>query len=263
LREISRVCKGSARHWYVGLRVANLAQLTASTGDCGYSYVSILVYKHRVQSLIVKTLKQSKNKITDKMALRQLSKAIFMATSLLSTLASAATTDTQLMSSPTATPTNIRQLSAIGCFATTVPMVNHGPYIYQTSGNCQQICLLFGNTAMGLGNGTDCWCGDAYPPASAKVDDAQCNTPCAGYGTDTCTCLESDSDHQANRSQVVLATHCKSITQACHSMQFRTGTHQHPHRLPRPPACLQATVQHLLQALERVPILLASWLVSL
>ncbi len=123
-----------------------------------------------------------------------LSKSALVAVSALSWLLTpirAETTNTMLMSTPTAIPTNIRAYTYIGCFATTVPMVDHGQYIYQTSGNCQQICYLFGNVAMGLGNGTDCWCGDAYPPQAAKVDDTQCNTPCAGYGLDNCMCLQT------------------------------------------------------------------------
>jgi len=39
---------------------------------------------------------------------------------------------------------------------------------------------------LGLGNGTDCWCGDKLPPKNSKVADTQCNTPCSGYGQNFC-----------------------------------------------------------------------------
>jgi cell wall integrity and stress response component len=105
---------------------------------------------------------------------------------LLSFASAGDTTDTVLVSTPTATPTGLRALIASGCYSTPVPMIYHGPYIYQSYGNCQQICYGFGNLVMGLGNGTDCWCGDELPPVNAKVDNSSCNTPCAGYGDNTC-----------------------------------------------------------------------------
>lgn len=68
-------------------------------------------------------------------------------------------------------------------------MIDHGPYIYQSSGNCQKICYLLGNNALALGSGTDCWCGDYLPPAAAQVDDSKCSTNCAGYDQEKCKFL--------------------------------------------------------------------------
>jgi cell wall integrity and stress response component len=96
------------------------------------------------------------------------------------------TTNTQFYSTPTVNPTGVRASTYSGCYATSVPLIDHGGYTYQTSGNCQRICYTLQNNVMGLGNGTDCWCGDMLPPANAKVSDDKCNTPCAGFGTDTC-----------------------------------------------------------------------------
>jgi cell wall integrity and stress response component len=96
------------------------------------------------------------------------------------------TTNTALFSTPTATPTGIRTPTYAGCFSQSVPLIWHGPYIYQALGNCQMICDDLQNLVLGLGNGTDCWCGDYLPPENSKVSDDQCNTPCAGYPQDTC-----------------------------------------------------------------------------
>jgi cell wall integrity and stress response component len=99
------------------------------------------------------------------------------------------TTNTAFFSTPTAEPTNVRTMTYSGCFSDSRPMIDHGPYDFQSQGNCQRICYTLGNFVMGLGNGTDCWCGDELPSVSSKVDDSQCNTPCAGYGSQTCTTL--------------------------------------------------------------------------
>jgi cell wall integrity and stress response component len=111
------------------------------------------------------------------------------------------TTDAVLLSTPTATPTGLRPIVASGCYSTSVPMVYHGPFIYQSYGNCQQICYGFGNNVMGLGNGTDCWCGDELPPLSAKVDNSSCNTPCAGYGDDTCSSALNLANEELTKRQ--------------------------------------------------------------
>lgn len=65
-------------------------------------------------------------------------------------------------------------------------MVDHGPYTFQSKGNCQPICVLLQQPVMGLVNGTDCWCGPMAPPIETKVDTSQCNTPCAGINTEYC-----------------------------------------------------------------------------
>lgn len=90
------------------------------------------------------------------------------------------------MSTPTATVTGLRELTSLGCFATAAPMIDHGPYDFQSKGNCQPICWLLQQPIMGIVNGTNCWCGSLIPPEELKVDDAKCNTPCAGIDTEFC-----------------------------------------------------------------------------
>lgn len=88
-----------------------------------------------------------------------------------------------------ATPQSTLQLHAMtykGCFNTSDPLVNQGPYLYQTSGYCQPICVGQSKPVMGLSRGSDCWCGDLLPAADGLVPDAECNSPCNGYDKENC-----------------------------------------------------------------------------
>ncbi|KAF2864195.1 WSC-domain-containing protein [Piedraia hortae CBS 480.64] len=73
-----------------------------------------------------------------------------------------------------------------GCYSSSGSLDDQGPYMYQTSGYCQPICLKKNNAVLGLSGGSDCWCGDTLPPANTKVDDSKCDSPCNGYGSDKC-----------------------------------------------------------------------------
>jgi len=73
-----------------------------------------------------------------------------------------------------------------GCYNTGEPLEDHGPYTFQTTGNCQPICIGLNKPVMGLVNGSNCWCGDLLPPKSAKVDNSSCDTPCNGYNLNNC-----------------------------------------------------------------------------
>jgi len=89
---------------------------------------------------------------------------------------------------PTATAiVPMNALTYKGCFSTSTPLVDHGPYTFQSSGNCQPICYQLQMPVMGLVNGSNCFCGSLLPPADAKVDDAKCNTPCNGFNKEYCT----------------------------------------------------------------------------
>lgn len=80
----------------------------------------------------------------------------------------------------------MQALTLDGCYATPVPMIDHGPYTFQSSGNCQPICYQFGMPVMGLSDGEYCWCGEMLPPEDSKVDDEKCNTPCNGFPKEMC-----------------------------------------------------------------------------
>lgn len=111
------------------------------------------------------------------------------ATSLL-TMASAATTSSSsssmdLIPTPTVTLA-ANAMSDIGCFATGTPLENHGPYKFQSDGNCQLICIMLGKNVLGLSDGTDCWCGDQIPAKEWQLPDGNCSTTCAGDKTHKC-----------------------------------------------------------------------------
>lgn len=76
--------------------------------------------------------------------------------------------------------------STIGCFATPTPLVDHGSYTFQSSGNCQKVCYQLQQPVMGLTSGTNCSCGSLLPPKDSQVDDSKCNTKCSGYDLDFC-----------------------------------------------------------------------------
>ncbi|CAG8972618.1 hypothetical protein HYALB_00005387 [Hymenoscyphus albidus] len=73
-----------------------------------------------------------------------------------------------------------------GCYSDLSAYTFNNTAMYQTEGLCQTACAPAGYNAMATTKGSDCWCGAKYPPASLKVDDALCDTPCAGFGEKTC-----------------------------------------------------------------------------
>ncbi|KAF1808355.1 hypothetical protein P152DRAFT_469037 [Eremomyces bilateralis CBS 781.70] len=80
----------------------------------------------------------------------------------------------------------MQALTMDGCYATPEPLTDHGPYTFQTSGNCQPICYQFNKPVMALSDGSNCWCGDLLPQEDAKTDNTSCNTPCNGFPDDMC-----------------------------------------------------------------------------
>ncbi|KAF2200626.1 hypothetical protein GQ43DRAFT_65719 [Delitschia confertaspora ATCC 74209] len=117
---------------------------------------------------------------------RLLSAAI--AASLISLVAAADSSSSSILLIPS--PTTQVPLAAqttVGCFATSVPLEDHGPYQFQSEGNCQGICVGLGMPVMGLVDGTNCWCGEYLPPADSEVDMKEnCDTPCQGIDTHMC-----------------------------------------------------------------------------
>ncbi|KAL8404709.1 hypothetical protein RB594_009539 [Gaeumannomyces avenae] len=58
---------------------------------------------------------------------------------------------------------------------------------FNTMGECGvKICNVMGYKVGASYQGTQCWCGNTYPPGSKLVDDKQCNIPCPGYDWDAC-----------------------------------------------------------------------------
>lgn len=126
-----------------------------------------------------------------------------ISTRLLSALAAATTVFSMALADTTTptptllitTPTVIKPASAMiemGCYETSVPLEDHGPYGFQTPGNCQLVCLSLDKPVMALAEGTNCWCGDKLPPKSAVTDNSTCDTNCKGDDRYKCMYLFSD-----------------------------------------------------------------------
>ncbi|KAI9697868.1 MAG: hypothetical protein M1820_007655 [Bogoriella megaspora] len=89
------------------------------------------------------------------------------------------------MASPTPVA-GLRALKFQGCFSSGYPLEDQGSYTFQSSGACQNECGALKKPVMGLTSGTDCFCGDQLPPLDSKLDDDECNTPCAGFNKEFC-----------------------------------------------------------------------------
>lgn len=82
-----------------------------------------------------------------------------------------------------------RQFSALtyqGCFSSAGELTKNTSYIYNTQGYCQTQCVPAGYNVEAVSAAKDCYCGNALPPASDKVDDSKCNAPCAGFDEVMC-----------------------------------------------------------------------------
>ncbi|KAH6655609.1 hypothetical protein BKA67DRAFT_561245 [Truncatella angustata] len=74
----------------------------------------------------------------------------------------------------------------VGCFSDSIGLADMGPFIYQSTGNCQIRCNRMDQWVAGLTNGTNCLCGNHIPPREFRVGEAECDTPCAGYALSNC-----------------------------------------------------------------------------
>ncbi|KAF2827404.1 hypothetical protein CC86DRAFT_393540 [Ophiobolus disseminans] len=121
------------------------------------------------------------------MVLIKLATALAAASMLLA--AAAQDSPSATVKNPIQTPTvtlRASQLTEIGCFATGTPLENHGPWDFQSPGNCQLICLQEGKDVMALSDGVNCWCGDKIPAKSWQVGNNTCDTSCSGTDQNKC-----------------------------------------------------------------------------
>jgi cell wall integrity and stress response component len=111
----------------------------------------------------------------------------FVAASLLAMTTAQAISSSSILLIPTPTAKlPLNAMSTLGCYKTGVPLEDHGPYDFQSTGNCQGVCVGLKKPVMGLTDGTNCWCGDYLPPADAQVDDTECDTDCSGFDKEKC-----------------------------------------------------------------------------
>jgi cell wall integrity and stress response component len=87
---------------------------------------------------------------------------------------------------PQSTGLHLNALVDEGCYSSADGLADQGSYTFQSSGHCQELCAGGGYSVMALWKGSNCLCGNALPPDSAKTDNSSCNTPCDGYDIDTC-----------------------------------------------------------------------------
>ena len=102
-----------------------------------------------------------------------------------------------LAQQPTSDPAaglNLKTPTYEGCFSSSDPLQDQGPYTFQALGWCQPLCVRMGKPVLAFFNGTNCWCGDELPAASDKVSDSECAVSCDGFPADSCkSCYAIDN----------------------------------------------------------------------
>lgn len=78
-----------------------------------------------------------------------------------------------------------KPLTDKGCYSSSDPLKDQGPWDFQSSGYCQETCADAGYPVMGT-KGANCWCGDLLPASSSKVPDSKCDTACQGFPDNIC-----------------------------------------------------------------------------
>lgn len=76
-------------------------------------------------------------------------------------------------------------LTPEGCFGSSDPLEDQGPWTFQSLGYCQNLCTDLKQAVMAM-KGQNCWCGDQIPALSTKVVDSKCNISCQGFPADIC-----------------------------------------------------------------------------
>jgi len=112
-----------------------------------------------------------------------------------------------ILTAPTITPVGMPALFKAGCFSSQDPLIYRMQYTFDSSGSCQDVCYGESYNVLGLGNGTDCYCGNSLPAQASKVDDSQCNTPCVGFPNENCKQLLDTTKFVANTMQVEVLPH--------------------------------------------------------
>ncbi|KKK13761.1 hypothetical protein P175DRAFT_0535113 [Aspergillus ochraceoroseus IBT 24754] len=79
-----------------------------------------------------------------------------------------------------------QQETEVGCFSSSEPLKSQGSYTYQSNGYCLDLCYKAGYSVFGLYSGNVCLCGNKIPQKSTKVEDSQCNDPCAAWPVVMC-----------------------------------------------------------------------------
>ncbi|KAK3377043.1 hypothetical protein B0T24DRAFT_648737 [Lasiosphaeria ovina] len=78
------------------------------------------------------------------------------------------------------------QYTIAGCYKSAGELVFNSTLQWNSQGSCASaICQKSGFPVSGL-SGSQCFCGQKYPPKSSLVDDSKCSTPCPGFPSEPC-----------------------------------------------------------------------------
>jgi hypothetical protein len=77
-----------------------------------------------------------------------------------------------------------------GCYASGGDLVKQPSLDFVSSGSCSGVCIAL-NMAVSALHGSDCLCGESYPPKADRTSDSHCNYPCPGYDPEACMLLLS------------------------------------------------------------------------
>ncbi|CAK7241864.1 MAG: hypothetical protein STHCBS139747_003335 [Sporothrix thermara] len=103
-----------------------------------------------------------------------------------SAAAAAATTTKMGVEQPSSAPVYM-QAVVQGCFSSAGDLVLNSTQPFNSISKCgQDVCQAIGKAVAASSAGSECYCGDSYPPNSTLVDDKYCNAPCTGFGQDAC-----------------------------------------------------------------------------
>jgi cell wall integrity and stress response component len=116
---------------------------------------------------------------------RSIFRAVALASAFAFLVSSVAAQDTT--ASPATTSTNApKAITTLGCYQQPDPLTVFGDYTFQSSGWCQSNCTTLGKAVMAITGGSTCYCGDELPALDQEVDLTSCDSPCAGFGQQTC-----------------------------------------------------------------------------
>lgn len=102
------------------------------------------------------------------------------------TTSSAATSTASGVEEPSADPTLGAQVVQ-GCFSSWGNLIlNSTPDFNSKSACAFDVCYAGKYTVAATSAGNECYCGTEYPPENSLTDDANCDTPCPGYGLQAC-----------------------------------------------------------------------------
>jgi cell wall integrity and stress response component len=113
-------------------------------------------------------------------------KSIFSLTVAATALLGASTVAAESLSGAALAYRQYKTLVEEGCYSSSTGLTKNSSYIYNSKGYCQLQCVPLNKAVQATSNADECWCGDEIPPASSKVDDSFCNSPCSGYGDEIC-----------------------------------------------------------------------------